>query len=76
MDKFEEKDFKKERKIVKNDWFDWCNWLTNYMPKPIRETADKLISLFKSNTSKNYGKTVSGSRKKIKEAKNENQKMK
>ena len=34
MDKFEEKELKKERKTVKNSWNDWYDWLINYIPKP------------------------------------------
>ena len=36
----------------KNSWYDWCNCLINYSLKPREKTANKLISLFKSNTNK------------------------
>ena len=36
MDKFEEKEFKKEEKIVKKDWYVWHNWLIKYIPGPIK----------------------------------------
>ena len=52
MDNFEEKELKKIRPI-KNSW---CDWLINYIPEPIRESAggfkNKVISLFKINTPK------------------------
>ena len=35
--------------MLKSSWFDWCNWLINDIPKPIKKTANKLLSLFKSN---------------------------
>ena len=64
MDRFEQKEMKKKRPI-KNSWYDW---LTDYIPNPIRKTvsgfADKVVSL-KSNTQEEYGKQtmyVSGDR--------------
>ena len=35
LDKFEEKEIKKE-KPTKNTWYDW---LSNYIPKPIRKSV-------------------------------------
>ena len=58
MDKFEQKEIKKVRPI-KNSWYDW---LTNYIPEPIRKCEggfkDKTVSLFKTNTPKQtmYGR--------------------
>ena len=67
MDKFEEKGMKKIMPI-KNTWSD-C--LINYIPEPIRKSVggfkDKIISLFKTNTSK---QTVYGAEKKATQIKN------
>ena len=56
MDKSEQKETKKKRPI-KNTW---CDWLINYVPKPKRKFVgsfkDKVVSLFKTNTSKDFGK--------------------
>ena len=58
MDKFEQKEMKKTRSI-KNIWHDW---LINYIPDLIRQSVDgfkdKIVSLFKTNTSKQvvYGR--------------------
>ena len=63
-------DMKKMKKIrpVKNTWFDW---LTNYIPEPIRKSAggfkDETGNLFKTNTPK---QTVYGRRKKLSKPKN------
>ena len=65
MDKFGEKEFKKVRKFIKNCWYDWCSWFINYNPKPIKNSKLSLISLFKSNTNKNFDKIVLSSRKKL-----------
>ena len=52
MDRFEKKEMKKIRPI-KNTWYDW---LINYIPEPIRKSVggfkDKIVSLFKTNTTK------------------------
>ena len=49
MDKFEIEELKKERKIVKNIWF---NWLIHYICKPIKNLQDKVLSLYNSKTNK------------------------
>lgn len=36
MNRFEEKESKKERQVVQNSWFDWYIWLINYIPSPIK----------------------------------------
>ena len=50
MDKFEEKELIKKRTFTKNTWFDWCDWLINYIPEPIKKTMDgvkdQIMSLF------------------------------
>ena len=52
MDRFEKKEMKKIRPIK----FTWCDWLINYIPEPIRKSVggfkDKIVSLFKANTTK------------------------
>ena len=62
MDKFEEKEMKKIRPI-NNTWYDW---LINYIPEPIRNSAlgfkNKVISPFKTSTPK---QTVYGGGKKL-----------
>ena len=35
MDKFEKRT-NKEQNIYKNNWYDWCDWLINYIPEPIK----------------------------------------
>ena len=58
MDRFEQKKIKNKRPI-KNACY---NWLINYIPEPIQKTAggfkDKVVNLFKINTSKYYGKKL------------------
>ena len=58
MDKFEQKEMKKI-KTIKNTWY---YWFINYIPESMRESIgyfkNKVISLFKTNTSKQavYGR--------------------
>ena len=58
MNKFKQKEMKKIRPI-KNTWYDW---LSNYIPDPIRKSVGgfkgKIVSLFKTNTPKQtmYGR--------------------
>ena len=51
MDRFEKKEMNKVRPL-KNTWY---YWLINYIPEPIRKSVggfkDKIVSLFKTNTS-------------------------
>lgn len=47
--------------FAKNTWFDWCNLLLiNCIPDPPIKTMggvkDKIISLFKTNATKNHSK--------------------
>ena len=53
---------------IKNTWYDW---LSNYIPEPIRKSVggfkDKIVSLFKTNTPK---QTVYGRKKKLSKLKN------
>ena len=48
-----------KRKPVANTWYDQ---LINYVPNPIRQTLggfkDEVVSLFKTNTPKDYGKQI------------------
>ena len=56
MYKFKQKEIKKKRPIT-NTWYDW---LIIYISEPIRKTVssfkDKVVSIFKTNTPKDYGK--------------------
>ena len=58
----------KKIKLIKNTWYDW---LINYIPEPIRKSVggfkDKIVNLFKTNTSK---QTVYGRGKKLSKPKN------
>ena len=36
MNRFEEKESKKERQVVQSSWFDRYIWLINYIPSPIK----------------------------------------
>ena len=49
MDKFEQKEMMKKRPLIKNTWNDW---LISYIPEPIKK--DKIMSLFQTNTTKDY----------------------
>ena len=63
---------KKTKKIgpMKSTWY---GWLINYIPEPIRKSVggfkDKIVSLFKKNTTK---QTVYGRGKKVTKAKSQN----
>ena len=35
MDKFEKKELTKKKTFTENTWYDWCDWLINYIPKPL-----------------------------------------
>ena len=54
------------------------DWLVNYIPKPIRKVVGgikgKVVSIFKINTLKDYGKeTVYGRSKKVRKPKTQKQ---
>ena len=36
MDKSEKKELTKKRTLRKNAWYDWHDWLINYIPEPIK----------------------------------------
>ena len=36
MNKLEKKELTK-RTLTKNTWYDWYNWLNNYIPEPIKK---------------------------------------
>ena len=69
IDKFEQKEMKKMRPI-KNTWYDL---LIDYVPEPIRKSLggfkDKIVTLFKTNTSK---QPVYGRQKKLSKPKTQN----
>ena len=70
MDKFEQKEMKKIRPIPNN----WHNWLFNYIPDLIRKSVDgfkdKIVSIFKTNTTK---QAVCGTGKKLSKQKTQKQ---
>ena len=38
MDKFEKKkELTKKKTFTKRTWYDWCDWLINYSPEPIKK---------------------------------------
>ena len=37
MDKLEKKELTKKRTFPKNTWYDWYDWLINYIPEPIKK---------------------------------------
>ena len=38
MYKLEEKEIMKKRTITKNTWYDWYNYLMNYILRPIKKS--------------------------------------
>ena len=34
MDKLKKKELTKKRTFAKNTWYNWHNWLINYIPEP------------------------------------------
>ena len=36
MDKFEEKEITKMKTFRKNTWYDWYDWLVNYIFEPMK----------------------------------------
>ena len=49
MDEFEIEEMAKSRLVVKNKVNDWYNWLVDYVPKPIKNTASKAFSRAKNS---------------------------
>ena len=37
MDKYFKKRTNKEENIYKNTWYDWYDWLINFIPEPINK---------------------------------------
>ena len=40
MDKFEKKELTKKRTFTKNTWWDWYDWLINYVAEPKRKKRE------------------------------------
>ena len=38
MDKFKEKEMMKKKTFEKNCWYNWYDWLINYILKPIKDS--------------------------------------
>ena len=56
MDKFEQKEIKKKRPI-KNTWYDWLiNYISETISKAVGGFKDKVVSLVKTITPKDYVK--------------------
>ena len=75
MDKFAQKEMMKKRPVLKSTWHDCYDWLLNYISESIKKVGgikDKIMSLFKTNTTKNYGEEKT---KKTKNKRKNNQKM-
>ena len=57
MDEFVKQELTKKRKFTKNNCYDWCDWLINYILEPIINSVagfkDQIMSLFKT---KDYSK--------------------
>ena len=49
IDEFEEEKMKKSRPVVKNNLNEWYEWLVDYVPKPIKNTAGKAFLLAKNS---------------------------
>ena len=64
MGKYKEREMRMKRPI-KSTWYDW---LINYIPELIRKNVisfkDKVVSIFKTNASKDYGKQIEYERRK------------
>ena len=72
MDKFEQKEMIKRRPLAKNNWYIWYNRLINYIPKPIKTASGvKVMSLFITNTIKDYNKCQENRKEIIKQVKYE-----
>ena len=39
MDKFFKKELTKKKTFTKIPWYEWYNWLINYIPEPIKKTV-------------------------------------
>ena len=37
MDELEKKELTKKRTFPRNTWYDWYDWLINYIPEPIKK---------------------------------------
>ena len=80
MDKFEKKELTKKKTFIKSIWYDWHDWLINYIPELIQNSIggveDQIMSLFKT---KDYNKsepvkTVLGGESKLSKPKIQNTK--
>ena len=40
IDKLEERKITKKKKFSKNAWYNWYDWLVNYIPEPIKTMND------------------------------------
>ena len=51
MDKFGKKELTERKTFTENTWYDWHDWLINYIPEPIKKTLggikDEIIIFLK-----------------------------
>ena len=40
MDKFDKKELTKKRAFAKKTWYDWYDWLINYIPEPMKKPLE------------------------------------
>ena len=57
MDKFEEKEIPKKRTVAKDNLYDW-RIDSRAHKKTVGSVKDKIMSLFKTNTTKEYSKST------------------
>ena len=49
MGEFEKEEMEKSRPVVKNRLNQWCDWLVDYVPKPIKNAVGKAFSRAKNS---------------------------
>ena len=71
MDIFEQQEMSKSRPQVKTKLNKWYNWLTNHVPKPIKDGASKAFKTFKDKVMGLYNRVTgsTGNETRIKEPK-------
>ena len=49
----------KNRRLTKNTWYEWFDWLTSNIPGPVERsishTKENVMKLFETNTGNNIG---------------------
>ena len=57
MDSFEKEEMKKSRPVVKKRLNEWCDWLVDYVPKPIKNVVSEAFSRAKNSILRLYDGT-------------------